>query len=46
MSGYLAELNEVRNVLDSRDDQMKSGVIRPIDGEGAFRQLRNKNQNR
>ena len=46
MTGYLAELKEIRNTLDHRYDQIKSGAIQPINGEEAFRQLRNKNQSR
>jgi len=34
MSGYLAELSQLRNTLDRRYDQIKSGKVQPIDGEG------------
>ncbi len=40
MTGYLAELSQVRGTLDSRYDEVKSGRLRPIDGENAFAQLR------
>lgn len=40
MSGYLAELTEVRNILDGRYDDIKSGRVQPIDGEDAFARLR------
>jgi len=46
MSGYLAELMQVRKMLDGRYDEIKSGRVQPIDGEQAFEQLRQKNQNR
>ena len=46
MSGYLTELTQVRNMLDSRFDEIKSGRVRPIDGEEAFIQLRQKSQDR
>ena len=36
MSGYLAELTEVRNMLDGRYDDIKSGRLPDIDGEDAF----------
>ncbi|HKI12086.1 MAG TPA: hypothetical protein VKA02_08225 [Candidatus Acidoferrum sp.] len=46
MSGYLVELTQVRNMLDGRYDEIKSGRVRPIDGEEAFAQLRHKSQDR
>jgi predicted transcriptional regulator len=46
MTGYLAELSQVRNMLDTRYDDIKSGRVQPIDGEEVFRQLRQKSQNR
>jgi predicted transcriptional regulator len=46
MSGYLAELTEVRNMLDGRYDDIKSGRVPPIDGEDAFARLREKSQKR
>jgi hypothetical protein len=36
VAGYLAELIEVRGVLDSRYDEIKSGRVKPIDGETFF----------
>jgi predicted transcriptional regulator len=45
MTGYLAELSKVRNMLDTRYDDIKSGRVQPIDGEEVFRQLRQKSQN-
>jgi hypothetical protein len=46
MTGYLAELSQVRNMLDSRYDDIKTNGVQPIDGEEVFRQLRQKSQNR
>jgi predicted transcriptional regulator len=46
MSGYLAELSEVRGMLDARYDDIKSGRVAPIDGEDAFARLRQKSQER
>ncbi len=40
MAGYLAELAQVRKMLDDRHDDLKSGRVVPIDGQEAFRQLR------
>ena len=40
MAAYLTEVAEVRSVLDSRYDEIKSGRVRPIDGEAFFENLR------
>jgi predicted DNA-binding protein len=40
MAAYLTEVAEVRNSLDSRYDDIKSGRIKPIDGESFFEDLR------
>ena len=42
MAGYLAELSQRRNTLDARYDDIKSGRVKPIDGEHAFIRLRQK----
>jgi hypothetical protein len=42
MAGYLAELSQVRDTLDARYDDIKSGRVEPIDGEEAFSRLRQK----
>jgi len=42
MAGYLAELSQVRDILDSRYHDIKSGRVKPIDGEEAFSRLRQK----
>jgi predicted transcriptional regulator len=46
MSGYLAELNQVRDMLDGRYDDVKGGRVQPIDGEAAFARLRQKSKDR
>jgi len=40
LAGYLAELAEVRDMLDSRYDDIKSDRVKPIDGEAFFDNLR------
>ena len=46
MTGYLNELAEVRGLLDSRYDDLKSGRVKPIDGEEAFARIRDKSKRR
>lgn len=46
LAGYLEEVAEVRKTLDSRYDDLKSGRVTPIDGEEAFRRLREKSDRR
>ena len=46
MAGYIDEQAEVRNMLDSRYDDIKSGRVKPIDGEEAFARLRRKSEER
>jgi len=46
MTGYFAELTQVRNMLDGRCDDIKSGRAKPIDGEETFARLRQKSQGR
>jgi predicted DNA-binding protein len=46
MAGYLDELAQVRKMLDSRYDDIKSGRVKPIDGEEAFARLREKSEAR
>src|SRR5712691_3312475 len=46
MAGYLAELAQVRNLLDGRYDEIKSGSVEPIDGEEAFNRLHRKSDDR
>jgi len=46
MTGYLAELSQVRKMLDSRYDDIKSGRVQPSDGEELPGRLRQKTENR
>lgn len=46
MAGYLAELTQVREMLDGRYDEVKSGRVEPIDGEEAFDRLRRRSEDR
>ncbi len=39
MAGYLGEVAEVRNMLDGRYDDIKSGRVKPMDGEVFFESL-------
>ncbi len=40
VSGYIDELVAMRDLLDSRYDDLKSGKVKPVDGEAFFEQLR------
>lgn len=40
MTGYFATLADVRGMLDSRYDDLKSGRVQPIDGEEAYAMLK------
>lgn len=40
MAAYLTEVADVRTVLDSRYEDIKSGRVKPIDGEAFFEDLR------
>ena len=46
LAGYLEEVASVRKTLDSRYDDLESGRVKPIDGEEAFRKLREKSERR
>ena len=46
MAGYIAELAQVRKMLDDRYDDLKSGRVAPIDGQEAIDQLRRKSEDR
>ncbi|HEV8076629.1 MAG TPA: hypothetical protein VGP66_12305 [Candidatus Acidoferrum sp.] len=46
MAGYLAELAQIRETLDGRYEEIKSGGVKPIDGEEAFNRIRAKSENR
>jgi predicted transcriptional regulator len=40
LAGYLQEVAEVGEMLDKRYDDVKSGLVKPIDGEVFFDNLR------
>ena len=44
MAGYFDELAHVREMLDNRYDDLKSGKVKPIDGEGFFESLRQREE--
>src|SRR5438309_8733306 len=44
MAGYLQELAQAREMLDSRYDDLKTGRVKPIEGEEAFDALRRKSE--
>jgi predicted DNA-binding protein len=44
MAGYLAEVAEVRSMLDARYDDIKSGLVKPVDGETFFEDLRQREE--
>ncbi len=46
MAGYLAELAQVRDMLDTRYDDWKGGRVKPIEGEEAFNRIRRKSEER
>jgi predicted transcriptional regulator len=46
LAGYLEEVASLRKTLDGRYDDLKSGRVEPIDGEEAFRRLREKSERR
>ena len=46
LSGYLDHVASVRETLDSRYDDLRSGRVKAIDGEEAFRRLREKSERR
>ena len=46
MASYLQELGTVRAMLESRYDDLKSGRVKPVDGDTAFADLRRKSRER
>jgi predicted transcriptional regulator len=42
MAGYLAELSQIRDTLDDRYDDIKSGRTEPLEGKDVFARLRKK----
>ena len=46
MASYLQELGQVRVMLDSRYDDLRSGRVAAVDGEAAFADLRQRSKKR
>ena len=46
LAGYLEAVGSIRRAVDSRYDDLKNGRVKAIDGEEAFRQLREKSERR
>jgi len=44
LTAYFDELVQVRDMLDSRYDELKSGRVKPIDGEEALARLKAKTE--
>jgi len=44
LAGYLDELVQTRDMLNSCCDELKSGAVKPIDGEEAFARLKAKTE--
>ena len=44
LASYLEEIADVRRMLDSRYDDIKSGHVQPIDGEAFFASLRQREE--
>ena len=42
VAGFVSEVSEVREMLDSRYDDIKSGRVKLVDGEEAFARLHEK----
>jgi predicted transcriptional regulator len=46
LAAYFNELVHTRDMLNSRYDELKSGSVKPIDGEEAFARLKAKTEAR
>lgn len=44
LAGYVPELAQTREMLDSRYDDLKSGRVKPVDGEAFFESLRQREE--
>jgi predicted transcriptional regulator len=44
LAAYFDELAQTRDMLNSRYDELKSGRVKPIDGEEAFARLKAKTE--
>jgi hypothetical protein len=42
LAAYFDELVQTRDMLNTRYDELKSGMVKPIDGEEAFARLKAK----
>jgi Arc/MetJ-type ribon-helix-helix transcriptional regulator len=42
LAGYVPEIAQTREMLDGRYDDLRSGRVKPIDGEAFFESLRQK----
>ena len=45
LAGYLTEVAEIREMLDGRYDEIKSGQVKPINGEAFFDNLSQRENN-
>jgi predicted transcriptional regulator len=46
LAGYLGEVTQTREMLDSRYDHVKTGRVTPMDGDEALARLRQKSTDR
>ncbi len=46
IAGFVDAVGEVRGMLNSRYDDLKSGRVQPIDGDEALRRLRQRSESR
>jgi hypothetical protein len=44
MEAYIADLAQAREMLESRYDDLKSGKVKPVDGEAFFESLRQREE--
>jgi hypothetical protein len=44
IAAYISELVQTREMLDSRYDDLKSGRMKPVDGEAFFESLRQREE--
>jgi hypothetical protein len=44
LAGYVPDLAQMREKLDSRYDDLKSGRVKPVDGEVFFEELRKREE--
>jgi hypothetical protein len=42
IAGYFSEVEELRNLLRCRYDEIADGRVQPVDGAEAYRQLKNR----